>query len=141
MYSTWQAFSQALLVDSPLLSYIDVRYTNFFPLRLTVGEACDLVLRYTCSDELAPIHDESAKRVSQRPCEQAHVLVQPEALVQLEAPIKPEEPAKPEAPIQEAEEEAAEHIGSDIESNRGEDMVTRRTVIVSHFVPGTRPAA
>ena len=55
IYSTWQAFSQALLVDSPLFSYIDVRHANFLPPRLTVGEARDLGLRYTCLEELAPI--------------------------------------------------------------------------------------
>ena len=99
MYSTWQAFSQALLVDSPILSYINVRHTNFFPPRLTIGEARDLGLRYTCSNELAPIHNESAERVSQRHHEQAHVPMQPEALIQPEAPFKPEEPAEPEAPI------------------------------------------
>ena len=64
VYSTWQAFRQALLVDSPLLSYIDVRHANFLPPRLTVGEAHDLGPRYTCSDKLAPIRDESAKCVS-----------------------------------------------------------------------------
>ena len=79
VYSTWQAFSQALLVDNPLLSYIDVRHANFLPPKLTVGEACDLGLRYTCLDELAPIRDESAKRMSQRCREQAHVPVQQEA--------------------------------------------------------------
>ena len=58
VYSTWQAFNQALLVDSPLLFYIDVRHANFLPPKLTVGEAQDLGPRYTCSDELAPIRDE-----------------------------------------------------------------------------------
>ena len=66
MYSTWQVFGQALLVDSPFLSYIDVRHANFLPPRLTVGEARDLGPRYTCSDELAPIKDESAECVSRR---------------------------------------------------------------------------
>ena len=66
MYSTWLAFGQALLVDSPLLSYIDVRHANFLPMRLTVGEARDLGSCYTCSDELAPIRDESTKHVSRR---------------------------------------------------------------------------
>ena len=42
VYSTWQLFRQALLVDSPLLSYIDVRHPNFLPSDLTVGEARDL---------------------------------------------------------------------------------------------------
>ena len=31
VYSTWQSFSQALLVDNPILSYIDVRHPNFLP--------------------------------------------------------------------------------------------------------------
>ena len=75
VYSTWQAFSQALLVNSPLLSYIDVRYANFLPLRFTVGEARDLGPQYTYLDELAPIRDESVERVSQRRREQAHVSV------------------------------------------------------------------
>ena len=39
VYSTWQPFNQALLVDSPLLSYIDVWHANFLPPSLTVGEA------------------------------------------------------------------------------------------------------
>ena len=71
VYSTWQAFDQALLVDSSLLSYIDVRHTNFLPPKFTVGEARDLGPRYICSDELAPIRDEFAKRVSLQRQEQA----------------------------------------------------------------------
>ena len=61
MYSTWQPFSQALIVDSPLLSYIDVWHTNFLPPNFTVGEGRDLGPRYTYSDELAPIRDEAAE--------------------------------------------------------------------------------
>ena len=93
VYSTWQAFGQALLVDSPLLSYIDVRHTNFLPLRLTIGEACDLGPRYTCLDELAPIRDESAERVSRRRRELAHQQVK-----QGNPP-----PVEPKAPAQEEE--------------------------------------
>ena len=66
MYSTWQAFSQALLVDSPLLSYIDVWHTNFLPLRFTVGETHELGSWYTYLDKLAPLQDELVERVSQR---------------------------------------------------------------------------
>ena len=66
VYSTWQSFSQALLVDSPLLSYIDVWHANFLPPKFIVGEAQDLGWRYTCSDELAPIRDESAELASHR---------------------------------------------------------------------------
>lgn len=60
-YRTWQPFSQALSVDSPLLSYIDVLHANFLPTPLTTGEAQDLSPRYTTTDELTPIRDESAK--------------------------------------------------------------------------------
>ena len=76
VYSTWQAFRQALLVDSPFLSYIDVRHANFLPLRLTVGEAHDLSPHYTCSDKLAPIRDESTERVSHRRRELMHQQVE-----------------------------------------------------------------
>ena len=93
MYSTWQVFGQALLVDNPLLSYIDVRHANFLPPRLTIGEARDLGPCYTYSNELAPIRDESAERVSRRRREQAHVLVEQEALLQPETQAKPEAPA------------------------------------------------
>lgn len=42
VYTTWQNFSQALLVDSPLLSYIDVCHANLLLPSLTVGEVRDL---------------------------------------------------------------------------------------------------
>ena len=64
MYSTWQAFSQALLVDSPLLSYIDAWHANFLPPSLTTGEARDLGPHYTTAEDRAPIRDESVERVS-----------------------------------------------------------------------------
>ena len=71
VYSTWQAFDQALLVDSSLLSYIDVRHANFLPPKFTVGEARDLGLQYIFSDKLAPVWDEFAKCVSLQRQEQA----------------------------------------------------------------------
>ena len=64
VYSTWQSFKQALSVDSPLLSYIDVQHANSLPPRFTVGEARELGRRYTCSDELTPLRDELAEHVS-----------------------------------------------------------------------------
>ena len=78
VYSTWQSFNQALLVDSPLLSYIDVRHSNFLPPKLTVGEARDLGRNYTCSDELAPIRDESTELASRHLRELAHEAIQQE---------------------------------------------------------------
>ena len=77
-----------MLVDSLFLSYINVRYANFLPPRLTVGEARDLGPPYTCLDELAPIRGESAERVSRRRRELAHQ--------QIEQGNPP--PAEPEAP-------------------------------------------
>ena len=65
MYSTWQLFGQDLLMDSPLLSYIDVQHANFLLPSLTIGEARDLSPRYTIAEDLALLRDESAKRVSQ----------------------------------------------------------------------------
>ena len=82
IYSTWQNFKQALLVDSPLLSYIDVRYANFLPPKLTTGEAREFGRRFTCLDELAPLRDESAERVSRRLRELAHKAFQQEDPVQ-----------------------------------------------------------
>ena len=130
MYSTWQFFSQALLVDSPLLSYIDVRHANFLPPKFTVGEARDLGRCYTCSDELAPIRDESAELKSRRLRERAYEAIQQE------------EPAEPEAPIQEAEHAAAKSSDSSkTHPARGEEMVTHKTLTVSRFIPGARQAA
>ena len=47
VYTTWWP---ALLVDNPLLSYIDMQYAGFLPPQLTVGEARDLGPRYTTAD-------------------------------------------------------------------------------------------
>ena len=89
VYPIWQPFSQALIVDSPLLSYIDVQHANFLPPSIIVGEARDLGPRYTCSNELALIRDESAEAASRHLRERAHEAVQREAV-----------PAKPVNPIQ-----------------------------------------
>ena len=120
VYSTWQPFSQALIVDSPLLSYIDVQHMNFLPPNFTVGEARDLGPRYTCSDELAPIRDESAEVASRYLRECAHEAVQCEVV-----------PAEPENPVQ----VAAESSDSSRTHSVPEDMVTRRTLTVSRFIP------
>ena len=127
MYSTWQFFSQALLVDNPLLSYIDVWHANFLPPNFTVGEARDLGRCYTCSDELAPIRDESAKLVSRRLRELAHEAIQQE------------EPAEPKTLVQEAEHATVESSDSSrTHPTRGEEMVTHKTLSVSRFIPGAR---
>ena len=66
IYTTWQAFNQALLVGSPLLSYIDVRHANFLMSSLTIGKARDLSPRYTIAEDRAPVCDESVEPQSPR---------------------------------------------------------------------------
>lgn len=78
VYTTWHSFGQTLLVDSLLISYIDVRHAKFLPPTLTTGEARNLGPRYTTADDLAPMRDEYTERVSQN--RKRHVVVeQPEA--------------------------------------------------------------
>lgn len=52
-------------MDSPILSYIDIKHANFLSPSLTVGEARDLNPRYTIAKDYAPVQDESAERISQ----------------------------------------------------------------------------
>ena len=82
VYSTWQPFRQAPLVDSPLLSYIDVRHPNFLPLNLTVGKAQDLGPWLVKADSLVPVRDASTNSVFQgravhKPMKEPHAEVQP----------------------------------------------------------------
>ena len=102
VYSTWQPFSQALIIDSLLLSFIDVRHANFLPPNFTVGEARDLSPRYICSDELAPIRDESAEAASKYLQECTHEVIQHEVV-----------PAEPENPVQVAAQEAVKSSDPD----------------------------
>ena len=90
VYSTWQPFKQALIVDSPLLSYIDVRYVNFLPPKLTTRKAREFGPQFTCSDELVPLRDESAEQASWHLREIAHEAIPQEEQAQ-EQPI-PEDP-------------------------------------------------
>lgn len=121
VYSTWQPFSQALLVDSPLLSYIDVWHANLLPPFLTVGEARDLGPYFVRAKSLAPIKDTLAKTVSRN-----YAVHQP-----IERPVGP-------APIQVVELAAAKSVhSSGAESDPSEDeMVTRRAMTIDHFVLG-----
>ena len=139
VYSTWQSFKQALLVDSPLLSYIDIRYANFLPPKLTTGEVREFGKHYTCSDELAPLRDKFTERVSRCLRELAHEAIKKEALVQ--EPAQLENPVEPEAPIVEAKHLALEATNlSATDTLLGEDMVTRKVMTIYRFLPGTRHA-
>ena len=63
-----------------------------------MGEAWEFGQRYTCSDELTPLRDESAKRASRRLRELAHAPVEEKAPIQEEtAQLK--ELGEPEAPV------------------------------------------
>ena len=105
-----------------------------------MGEARELSRRYTCSDELVPLQDESTERMSQRLRELAHAPVEEEAPVQ-EEPAQPKEPAKPEAPAQETDQLAVDITNlSDTKSVHSGDMVTRKTMTIDRFVPGARQA-
>ena len=139
VYSTWQSFKQALLVDNPFLSYIDVWHANFLPPKLTVGEARELGKRYTYSDELEPLRDESTVRVSRHLRELAHEAIQEEIPVQ--EPVHPEDLVEPEAPVEEAEHFAIYVTNlSTTDFFLGEDMVTLKTMTIDRFVPGARQA-
>ena len=140
VYSTWQSFKQALLVDSPLLSYIDVQHMNFLLPRFTVGEARESGRRYICSDELAPLRDESAECVSRCLRKLAHQPVQEEAPIQKE-PAQPEEPVEPEAPVKEAEQVVVDITDpSDTEPFLNKNMVTRRAMTIDRFMLDARQA-
>ena len=89
-----------------------------------MGEARELGRVYTCSDELAPLRDESAKRVSQCLQELAHAPIEEEAPIQ-EEPAQPEEPVEPKAPVRVTEQVAVDITNlSDTKSDRSGDMVT-----------------
>ena len=82
VYSTWQSFNQALLVDNPLLSYINVRHPNILPSSLTVGEARDFGPCKVRTESLAPLRDTAAEKVSRNRA--IHRLVEePQAQVQV----------------------------------------------------------
>ena len=101
-------------MDSPLLSHIDVRHTNFLLPSLTVGEARDLGPRYTIAEDFALVRDESAEHVSQS--RKVHVPVEEQ-----------------EAPSRTAELEVAE-------VDQGAEMVTRQTMTVDRFLPSIGPS-
>ena len=126
------------MVDSTLLSYIDIRHANFIPPRLTVGEAKELGKRYTCSDELAPLRDEFTEHVSRHLREFAHEAIHE---VPVQEPAHPEDPIELEASVEEAEQFAIDVTDlSATDSFPREDMVTRKTMTIDRFVPDARQA-
>lgn len=123
VYSTWQPFGQALLVDSPLLSYIDVRHPNFFPPNLIVGEAWDLGPRIVRAESLVLVRDESANLVYQNRT--------------IHRPV-----GKPQTLVQPTEQEAAKSVNSSeaVTDQGKEEMVSKRRLTLKHFLPSARPA-
>ena len=110
---------------------------NFLPPKLTTGEAREFRRRYTCSDELSPLRDESTERVSWRLRELAHEAIQQEDPVQ--------EQAQPENLVAEPEHPAIEATGlSAADNHPNENMVSRRVMTIDRFVPtfsGLEPGA
>lgn len=109
-------------MGSLLLSYIDVRHSNFLPPNLTVGEAWDLGPRLVRADSLVPVRDESADsifqgRVVHVPVEENHIEVQLADQAEVES-------------VNSSEVEAEQAEG---------EMVIRRTMVVDQFLPGGHP--
>ena len=101
VYLSWQPFWQALLVDSPLLSYIDVWHPNFLLPNLILGEAQDFGPRIVKAKSLVPMRDNSADLAFQNRT--------------VHRPI-----GEPEAPIQPSGQVAAEFVNSyETKANQG----------------------
>jgi len=82
-----------------------------------------------------PLQDKLAERVSRHLQELAHALVENEYLVQEELA----QPVEPKAPAQGTEQVAVEFTNFfDTEFDRGEDMVTQKTMTIDRFVPRAR---
>ena len=94
-------------------------------------EAREFGRRFTCSDELAPLRDESAERVSRCLREIAHEAIQQEDQVQ-EQPNPENPPAEPQQQVIEAAALLAEAI------QPGGRMVSRKVMTIDRFVPGAR---
>ena len=107
-----KTFSQALLVDSPLLSYIDIWHANFLPPSLTIGEAQDLGPCYTTVEDLTSLRDESVKHVSRS--RKDHIPVEGD-----------------ETQVQATEPEATE-------AEQNVETVTRRKMTMDQFLLGTQ---
>lgn len=83
VYYTWKSFSQALLVDNPLLSYIDEQHANLLPPSLTLGKAWDFGPRIVKVESLVPLRDASTETISRnyvvhKPVEELQAQVQVE---------------------------------------------------------------
>ena len=121
--TTWQPFGPALLMDSPLLSYIDMRYASFLLTQLTVGEARNLDPRYTTADSIALVRDASENLVSQS--HRAHILIEEQGAL-----ARASEPTV-------AESVNSSGAGAD----QDEEMVIKRTITIDRFFLSTYLAA
>ena len=123
VYSTWQSFSESLLVDNLLLSYIDVQHANFLSPSLTTRKALNLNPRYTTAEDLAPMRDESTECMSQS--QKSHIPVEgPDASTQATEPGAVDPTHSLEATV-----------------DLGEEMVTRWALTVDRFLLSTRSAS
>ena len=107
-------------MDSPLLSYIDVRHTSFLPPQLTIGEARDLTPWNTTADSLALVRDASVDLVSKS--HRVHIPIEEQ-----KAPARITEPA------------AKSVNSSEAGVDQGGEMVTKKNMTINQFLPDTRP--
>lgn len=111
-------FGQALLLDNPLLFYIDVRHLNLFPPNLIVGEAQDLGPLLVREDSLVPMRDASIDLVFQGRA--VHISI--------------EEPRAEVQPADQAKAESVHFSEAEAEQGKGE-MVVKRTMTIDRYLP------
>ena len=106
-------------MDSPLLSYIDIRHPNFLPPSFTIGEAWDFGPWIVRAKSLVLVRDDIANLISQN-CTVHRPVGGPQTLVQPTRQV------------------AAESVNSsEVETDQGEEeMVSKRTLTLERFLPG-----
>ena len=110
-------------MDSPLLSYIDVRHPNFLPPNLTVGKARDFGPWIVRAESLVPMRDNSVNSVFHNRI--VYRLVE-----------------QPQAQVHLVEQEAVELVSFfEVDTDQGKDkMVVKQSITLDPFLLGARPA-
>lgn len=112
---------QALTVNSPLLSYINIWHQGFLPPRLTVGEARDLGPQLIRVGSLVPVREGSTNTVFHSRTE--HIPV--------------EQPPEGAQAIEQVEVESVDSSGVEAE-DPSEEMVVCRNMTANQFLLGGR---
>lgn len=123
VYTNYQSSRKALIVGSPLLSYINVWHRGFFPRRLTVGEPWDLGPRLIRVGSLVPTRDGSANTVFQGRV--------------VHTPV--EEQRKEVPTTEQTEVDSIDSLGAEAKNTENE-MVFHRNMTTNYFLPSGCPA-